>query len=156
LTARPRCRPTWTPNLVTWAAADLVGALLTGQPRARGVGWLAVGRGSDAWDDAPPDPDPSRTALEDEVAGVPLRPGADLTFDRATGTVRAAVTLPPRTVVGAVREVGLFGGVASSRPGRACSSTTGSTSASTWARVTGSTARSAWSWATPCCRAPGW
>src|SRR5262245_38517170 len=107
----------WTPNLVTWAAADLIGALLIGRPGARGLGWLAVGRGRDDWDDTPPEPDPSRTALEDEVTRVPLRPGTDLTFDRTTGTVRAAVTLPAGVVVGPVREVGLFGGVASSRPG---------------------------------------
>ncbi|HEY3141554.1 MAG TPA: PASTA domain-containing protein [Acidimicrobiales bacterium] len=102
----------WRSNLVTWASADLIGALLTRQPGVRGLLYLAVGAGDSAWDIDAPTPDPSRVALTAEVARLPLTPGTHLTFDRATSTVRVALSLPPGLGTGPLREVGVFGGLA--------------------------------------------
>ena len=105
----------WQANLVVWSALDLIGALLCN--RSRGVTYLAVGAGDPAWDANPPPPDRGRTALTAEVLRVRVEPGEGLTHDPRTGRVTVRVSLGPRTANGTLRELGLFGGDASPRPG---------------------------------------
>ncbi|MGI9097972.1 MAG: PASTA domain-containing protein [Solirubrobacteraceae bacterium] len=105
----------WRPNLVVWSAMDLVGALLCN--RSTGVTYLAVGAGDPQWDQNPPAPDRARRRLTAEVLRVRLQPGTTLTYDAATGRVHARALIDPATAAGPLRELGLFGGDASSRPG---------------------------------------
>ncbi len=104
------------PNLVCFAALDLIGLLLCGWTRG-GVTYLAVGSGDPSWDAHPPAPDRSRTALTHEVYRIRLRPGAEVSHDAGAGAVDVRVTLGPGVATGALREVGLFGGDASAAPG---------------------------------------
>lgn len=61
--------------------------------------------------------DRSRRARTNEVARVPSRPGDNLVFEAGTSTVRVTATLAPGVATGTLRELGLFGGEASARPG---------------------------------------
>ncbi|GGS77795.1 hypothetical protein GCM10010156_40730 [Planobispora rosea] len=91
---------------------DLIGALLCARPGARpaGLTHLAVGTGDPSWDTGPPPPDRARTALTREVARVRIT-----ALRHEAGVITARAVLPD--LGGELREVGLFGGDASSRPG---------------------------------------
>ena len=105
----------WRPNLVVWSALDVIGSLLCN--RSRGVTFLAFGAGDPAWDANPPAPDKSRTQLAAEVFRIRLDPGEALGYDPATGRLHAHVSVGPGRATGTLRELGLFGGDASARPG---------------------------------------
>jgi beta-lactam-binding protein with PASTA domain len=105
----------WRANLVVWSALDLIGALLCNH--STGVTYLAVGSGDPAWDTNPPPPDRGRTLLAAEVFRVRLEPGRTLTYDPATGRVHVRVSIGRGKATGTLRELGLFGGDASARPG---------------------------------------
>lgn len=107
----------WASNLICFSGLDLVGALLCNRPGTRGLTYLAIGSGDPAWDDAPPAPDRTRTSLTTEVARVPLVPGENLVYDKTAGAVRVRVTIGPGPFAQPLRELGLFGGDASPRPG---------------------------------------
>jgi beta-lactam-binding protein with PASTA domain len=111
---RPPVEAAWRPNLVLWSALDLIGALLCNG--SEGVAFLAVGSGDAAWDEAPPAPDRGRTQLTAEVARVRLVPGETLSYDAATGSLHAHVSIGPGRATGPLRELGLVGGDASPRP----------------------------------------
>jgi len=105
----------WRPNLVVWSALDLIGALLC--ERSTGLTYLAVGAGDPAWDANPPPADRGRRQLTAEVFRVRLEGGDSLAYDPATGRVRASVSIGRGKAMGTLRELGLFGGDASARPG---------------------------------------
>ena len=105
----------WRSNLVVWSALDLIGALLCN--RSTGIAYLAVGAGDPAWDANPPAPDRGRTHLTAELFRVRLEPGDSLTYNPATGRVHVSVSLRRGEATGTLRELGLFGGGASARPG---------------------------------------
>ena len=108
----------WAANLVCFGALDLIGGLLVSRPGLRGIGYLAVGTGDPAWDADAPTPIRSRTRLVNEVLRVPLAPGQNLIWDAASSAVGIRITLSGAAVAPHVlREVGLFGGRASARPG---------------------------------------
>ena len=112
---RPPVEGPWRPNLVVWSALDLIGLLLCS--RTQGVTFLAVGAGDPAWDDEAPEPDRSRTGLENELYRVRLDPGAALAYDPAKGELQVHASIGPGKATGTLRELGLFGGDASPRPG---------------------------------------
>ncbi len=112
---RPPVEGPWRPNLVVWSALDLIGLLLCS--RTQGVTFLAVGAGDPAWDDEAPKPDKSRTGLENELYRVRLDPGAALAYDPANGELQVHASIGPGKATGTLRELGLFGGDASPRPG---------------------------------------
>jgi beta-lactam-binding protein with PASTA domain len=81
------------------------------------VTYLAVGAGDPAWDANPPPADRGRTALTAEVFRVRVEPGVTLTYDATSGRIDAGVSIGPGQATGTLRELGLFGGDASPRPG---------------------------------------
>src|SRR5436190_8504865 len=101
--------------MLVWSALDLIGDLLCN--RSTGVTYLAVGAGDPAWDANPPAPDRTRKQLTAELFRVRLEPGKSLTYDPAAGRVHVRVSLGRGEATGTLRELGLFGGHASSRPG---------------------------------------
>ena len=103
--------------MLVHAALDLIGALLCNREGLTGITHLAVGAGDPAWDAAPPSPDPGRRSLVDEVWRVRLEPERDLRLDAEAGRIRVRATIPPGRATGTLREVGVFGGDASARPG---------------------------------------
>ncbi len=107
----------WQSNLVVYRGLDLIGALLCNHPGLAGIAYLAVGRGDPAWDAEAPPADRGRTSLTDEMFRVRLRPGKTLTYDRESGQVHVRVTIGRGKATGTLRELGLYGGDASARPG---------------------------------------
>jgi beta-lactam-binding protein with PASTA domain len=114
---RPSAGTAWQRNLVVYRALDLIGELLCNRPGLAGITHLAVGAGDPGWDANPPAPDRGRTALTAEVYRVRLEPGRNVTYDAATGRVHVRVSIGRGKATGTLRELGLFGGTASARPG---------------------------------------
>jgi beta-lactam-binding protein with PASTA domain len=99
----------------TWRGLDLVGALLCGRPGIAGITFWAVGTGDPAWGDADPPPvDPATIELTAEIARGRLRP-TDLSVNADTGILMVTITVP--AAAQPLRELALFGGRASPRPG---------------------------------------
>jgi beta-lactam-binding protein with PASTA domain len=101
--------------MICFSGLDVIGELLSGKSGLSGISWLAMGSGSPEWDATAPGPDRSRTALTSEVARIPLQPGHELNY--IDGAVDVRVTIPAGVATGPLREIGLFGGDASARPG---------------------------------------
>jgi beta-lactam-binding protein with PASTA domain len=112
-----RVETPWTANLVVYRALDLIGHLLCNARGLAGICYLAVGEGDASWDASPPPADPARTRLTAETFRTRLEPGDSLTYDPASGRVHVRVSLGRGQATGTLRELGLFGGNASSRPG---------------------------------------
>lgn len=105
-------------NLVVYRALDLIARLLQGKPGLRGILYWAVGSGDPAWDAAPPsDPDPATRQLAREIYRKRLDPARDLRWEPESRTLVVRATFGPGEAVGPWRELGLFGGDASARPG---------------------------------------
>ena len=112
---RPPVEGPWRPNLVVWSALDLIGLLLCS--RTQGVTFLAVGAGDPAWDDEAPEPDraePGSRTSSTASGSIPVR-RSRTTRRRASSKLHAAIG--PGKATGTLRELGLFGGDASPRPG---------------------------------------
>ena len=105
------------PNIVVYRALDLIAGLLRCQRSLGGILFWAVGSGDPSWDGNQPAGDRRTTQLVNEIYRKSVDSTQDITYNPETHTVTIRTTIGAHEAVGeSLREFGLFGGDASSRP----------------------------------------
>lgn len=106
----------WQSNTIVNRCLDLVANLLENQAGIEGILYLALGEGTEEWDENPPEEDSSTTHLVKEIFRKKIDPTRQISYSEETKVLTINIELDAEEAVGTLREFGLFGGDATNDP----------------------------------------
>ena len=104
----------WCSNTIVYNCLDLVAELLMNKPKMGGILYWAVGEGREEWDRGLPESDPNTKKLVKEIYRKRIDSSKDIIYHRDRKTLEIKTEFRLDEAVGPLRELGLFGGNATS------------------------------------------